>query len=114
MPRYKAKSVQPENPANILEAIKLIKIHKCPFRQAAAITKTSKSSLYRHISKLDVAGVDVASSSDNELLEIINNFTRVGAKSVSFFVYTFGIFESLNNKKKMILDFESGTGKDTD
>ncbi|XP_053950936.1 uncharacterized protein LOC128858568 [Anastrepha ludens] len=72
MPRYYAKKEKTIDFDNILEAIKLVKLHKNSIRQAAKAKNIPKSTLAWHISNFDKANIDVAA--DN--VDVMKNLLK--------------------------------------
>lgn len=78
MPRYYAKKEKTIDFDNILEAIKLVKLHKNSIRQAAKAKNIPKSTLAWHISNFDKANIDVAADNVDVMKNLLKEHSTTG------------------------------------
>lgn len=86
MPRYYAKKEKSVDFDNILDAIKLVKIHKNSIRQAAKVHNIPKSTLAWHIAIFDKATIDVATANVDVMKNLLKEHSTTG-KTVSCVVF---------------------------
>jgi len=73
MSRYYAKQEPSIDFADVLEAIKEVKIHNMSVQQVAAAHKILKSNLARYIAKLNEAAVNVSTENNDVMVDLLKD-----------------------------------------